>query len=67
MNAPRVFQRVMAELFAEFSFVKIFLDDILVFSQTREEHYEHLEQILEIIKNNNIAINIEKSVFSRKK
>lgn len=62
-NAPRVFQRVMVQLFVKIPFVKVFLDDILIFSKTREEQYMHLEEVLTIIRKNNIAVNPEKSSF----
>lgn len=62
-NAPRVFTRIMRKLFAEIPFVRIFLDYILVFSATREEHRDHLQTILSIIRDNSISISFEESTF----
>ena len=46
-NAPATFQRLMNEIFKGDSFkhVLIFLDDLLVYSETPAEHLEHLEKV----------------------
>ena len=43
-NAPATFQRMMNSLFKEEldAFVLVYLDDILVFSQTLEDHIRHI-------------------------
>ena len=50
MNAPAVFQRLMRRVLmnvdSEKEFVSIYLDDVLVFSKTSEEHMVHLHQVL---------------------
>ena len=45
-NAPAVFQREMNKVLADLPFVLVYLDDILVFSNSAEEHAEHLKQVL---------------------
>ncbi len=48
-NAPATFQRVMSETLAEeirAGFVVVYLDDILVFSKSVDEHLEQLERVL---------------------
>jgi putative transposase len=32
VNAPRTFQRVMTSIFADLKYVRVYLDDILIFS-----------------------------------
>ncbi len=49
-NAPATFSRVMAETLKEeirAGFCVVYLDDILVFSNTAEEHLQHLRQVLD--------------------
>nr|GFB64405.1 reverse transcriptase [Tanacetum cinerariifolium] len=43
-NAPAVFMDLMNRIFHEFldKFVIVFIDDILVFSKSKEEHEDHL-------------------------
>ena len=52
-NAPAVFQRLMQRVLMGLNpdqgpdFVSVYLDDILVFSETFEKHLEHLQQVIE--------------------
>ena len=49
-NAPATFQRMMNSVFHDFikaGFVIVYLDDLLVFSKTQEEHMMHLRKVLE--------------------
>ena len=62
-NAPRSFQKTMADMFIRISFVKIFLDDILVFSANQETHKKHLGIVMKILEENGARLNIEKSKF----
>jgi hypothetical protein len=43
-NAPGVFMSLMNGVFCEYldKFVQVFIDDILIYSRTTEEHHEHL-------------------------
>ena len=47
-NAPATFQRLMNKVFADKldKFITVYLDDILIFSQSLEEHWEHLRWAL---------------------
>ena len=53
-NAPSTFQSLMNEVFREVlqKFVLLFFDDILVYSPTRKAHWEHLERVFEILREN---------------
>ena len=47
MGAPAVFQRMMNSTLADMSqFSSAHIDDVAVFSETWEEHLQHLEQVL---------------------
>ena len=63
-NAPSTFQRSMCSLFAEFSFIKIYMDDILIHSSDIKSHLQHLQKFFEIANKANLSINFEKSKFA---
>ena len=48
-NAPAYFMSMMNKVFMEYldKFVVVFIDDILIFSKSEEEHKEHLRLVLE--------------------
>ena len=50
-NAPATFQRTVTKLFTSLldKCVVVFLDDILVFSPTLEQHTKDLNQVCELL------------------
>ena len=66
-NAPRTFQQIMNEIFFNINYVRVFLDDILVFSTSKDLHLQHLEETFRIFRKTNATINIKKSNFSKMK
>nr|GFB85577.1 retrotransposon protein [Tanacetum cinerariifolium] len=50
-NAPAVFMDLMNRVFHEFldKFVIVFIDDIVVFSKSKEEHEDHLRTVLQTL------------------
>ncbi|GKC58554.1 putative reverse transcriptase domain-containing protein, partial [Tanacetum coccineum] len=50
-NAPAVFMDLMHRVCRPYldNFVTVFIDDILIYSKTREEHVEHLRLVLELL------------------
>jgi hypothetical protein len=50
-NALATFQGVMNRIFQQHlgKFVLVYIDDILVFSKTQEEHLQHLRKVFEIL------------------
>ena len=51
-NAPATFMRVMNDFLRPFldDCVIVYLDDILIFSKSREEHVVHVKQVLDVLK-----------------
>lgn len=51
-NAPVYFMNLMNKVFMEYldKFVVVFIDDILIYSQNKNEHEEHLRLVLEKLK-----------------
>ncbi|KAG0437017.1 Retrovirus-related Pol polyprotein from transposon opus [Dictyocoela muelleri] len=62
-NAPTTFQLTMENILKGVSNVFIYLDDILVFSENRTEHFKHLEIVLNRLIEAGVSINFEKSKF----
>ena len=50
-NAPSTFQRIINDALRDFisKFVIIYLDDIVIYSNSMEEHVEHLALVLEAL------------------
>jgi len=51
-NTPSVFMEYMNRIFHPYldQFVVVFIDDILVYSKSKEEHAEHLRIVLQVLK-----------------
>jgi hypothetical protein len=64
-NAPAYFMYLMNKVFMEYldRFVVVFIDDILVFSRTMEEHEEHLRLVLEKLRSNQLFAKFSKCEF----
>ncbi|GJY15268.1 putative reverse transcriptase domain-containing protein [Tanacetum coccineum] len=60
-NAPAVFMDRMFRVYRPYldKFVIVFIDDILIYSKTREEHEVHIGLVLELIKEENYPSKIE--------
>ncbi len=63
-NAAQTFQRLMDTLFRSFPFLFSYLDDLLIFSPTREQHLLHLRQVFEVLASNGLRINPAKCTFA---
>ena len=57
-NGPSIFQRVMRGILAPYLwiFCLIYIDDIVIYSRTYEEHIKHLDKVLEAIENAGITL-----------
>ncbi|GJV92082.1 putative nucleotidyltransferase, ribonuclease H [Tanacetum coccineum] len=64
-NAPAVFMDLMNRIFHEFldKFVIVFIDDILVFSKSKEEHEDHLRTVLQILRQEKLYAKFSKCEF----
>jgi hypothetical protein len=63
-NAAQTFQRFMDEVLRGLDFCFAYLDDILVFSRTSEEHEQHLRTLFDRLQRHGILVNPAKCVFS---
>jgi hypothetical protein len=64
-NAPSAFQALMNEIFRPYldDFVIVYLDDILIFSKTEQEHRGHVRIVLETLRQHKLYGNAAKSEF----
>ena len=64
-NAPSTFMRLMNEIFQDYNgkFLVIYLDDILIFSCSLEEHLKNLSMIFKRLQEHKLIINLEKCTF----
>jgi len=60
------FQRVMSEIFSDLHFVRVYIDDLVVFSQTVEEHAEHLAEVLRRLNKFSLRLKPAKCCFFRR-
>jgi hypothetical protein len=65
-NAPATFQHLMNDIFRDMLdvCVIIYLDDILIFSQNRESHVEHVREVLRRLREYKLYAKLEKCKFS---
>jgi hypothetical protein len=64
-NAPAYFMYLMNKVFIEYldKFVVVFIDDLLIFSKTEEEHEKHLRMVLEKLRSNQLYAKFRKCEF----
>jgi hypothetical protein len=64
-NAPIIFLCLMNGVFREYldKFVIVFLDDILVYSKSEEEHEKHLRMVLQVLRENQLYAKLSKCSF----
>ena len=64
-NAPATFQRLMNTILKEYNgkICKVYLDDIIIYSPTEEEHLTDIKHVIEKIIEYGLRINYKKSEF----
>ena len=64
-NAPAAFMDLMNRVFKPFldQFVIVFIDDILVYSKSKEEHEQHLKVVLQILREHRLYAKFSKCEF----
>ncbi|GBG60812.1 hypothetical protein CBR_g12550 [Chara braunii] len=68
-NAPATFQRAMNDIFRDIleQYVLVYLDDILVYSHTLEEHLRHLRDVLDRLHKHGFYAKLSKCRFAQHK
>ncbi|KAL7297542.1 hypothetical protein TKK_0009902 [Trichogramma kaykai] len=67
-NAPASFQRMMDKILMKYlyKFCFVYMDDIVIFSKSLQEHLQHIKLIFEELKQFNLKMQLDKSEFLRK-
>ena len=65
-NAPATFQVLVNNTLQEDldKFITAYLDDVLIYSETLEEHREHVKKVLSKLRDANLAVKPEKCEFN---
>ena len=68
-NAPASYQRLMEECLGDLNMkiCFIYLDDLIIFSKTFDEHMDHLEMVFQRLQEANLKLSTKKCVFLKKK
>ena len=68
-NAPAVFQRLMHQVISTLnlmegpSFVSVYIDDLLVYSRTLDDHLRHLSRVMDRLREVNLKLQPAKCYF----
>jgi hypothetical protein len=67
-NAPAIFMCLMNGVFINYldKFFIVFLDDILVYSKTGEEHEQHLRMVLQVLREHQVYAKLSNCSFYQK-
>lgn len=66
-NAPATFCTLMNKILHFYldRFVVVYLNDIIIYSNTLEEHIEHLRTVLKVLQENKLYVKREKCSFAK--
>jgi transposase InsO family protein len=69
VNAPATYQRLMEECLGDLhtTICFIYLDDLIIFSKTYEEHLERLEMVFERLRQHNLKLSPKKCSFIKRR
>ncbi|KAL0191918.1 hypothetical protein M9458_010214, partial [Cirrhinus mrigala] len=64
-NAPAIFQALVNDMLRDMldQFIYVYLDDILIFSHSLQEHVQHVRRVLQRLLENGLYVKAEKCVF----
>ena len=65
-QGPAYFQELMTGILKDFPFAIAYLDNIIIFSKTPQEHLSHIQMVFEKLKSVNLSMKKSKCSFSSK-
>ena len=66
-QAPAYFQELMTSILKDFPFAIAYLDDIIMFSKTPQEHLSHICMVFEKLRSANLSMKKSKCSFFSKR
>ena len=68
-NAPAQFQTMMNKILSPYlgRFCVVYLDDILIYSRTPEEHEQHVDKVLQLLRQHKLHVQVSKCFLARKR
>ena len=64
-SAPATWQKLLDTVLKDIPNSFVYLDDVLVWGRTKEEHHEVLEKVFKRLSENNMALSLEKCIFGQ--
>ena len=65
-QAPAYFQELMTGILKDFDFAIVYLDDIIIFSKTAEEHMSHIRKVFKKLRSTKLLMKLSKCHFFSK-
>ena len=65
-QAPTYFQVLMTDILEDFNFAIAYLDDIIIFSKTPQEHLSHIRKVFEKLRSAKLSMKMSKCNFFSK-
>ena len=62
-QAPAYFQELMTGILKDFNFAIAYLDHIIIFSKTVEEHLDHIKQVFKKLRSAHLSMKLSKCHF----
>jgi len=62
-NAPAIFQEMMSIVLSGLDFAIAYLDDVLIWSNSLEEHLDHIQQVFDRLREHKLRLKLKKCGF----
>lgn len=59
-RAPASFQRLMDQVLQGITFTTAYLDDIVIYNDTWEQHLKHIQEVLKCLQRTGLTVNPQK-------
>lgn len=65
VNSPAILSKSVKTILAQHGNCFNYIDDIIIFSKSEEEHIEHLRELMRVLSDNRLLIHPEKCIFMK--